>query len=82
MKDHWVADHVRDELIEAHARSEGATESSKPKMMIDTNGVPHAFCISEYDLEVYFTMHSDMDSDHSELMAEKVKSMIDEIVMA
>jgi hypothetical protein len=45
-KDHWVADHTRDTLIAARARDENKILSSKPWMLIDQDGVPHAFCIS------------------------------------
>ena len=43
-KDHWVADHLRDELIQTRANQKC---NSKPMMLIDESGIPHAFCISE-----------------------------------
>ena len=43
-KDHWVADHTRDELISARARGEGS-DQWKPKMIIDGEDIPHGFCI-------------------------------------
>ncbi|MCJ1403168.1 hypothetical protein MMC11_006391 [Xylographa trunciseda] len=41
--DHWVADHIRDELIKTRAAQEG--DSWKPKMIIDDEDIPHGFCI-------------------------------------
>ena len=46
-QDHWVADHTRDALIAARAQTKDNLASSKPIMMIDQDGVPHGFCISE-----------------------------------
>lgn len=46
-QDHWVADHTRDALIAARAQIKDDLASSKPVMMIDQDGVPHGFCISE-----------------------------------
>ena len=43
-RDHWVADHTRDELISARAHGEGS-DQRKPKMVIDKDGIPHGFCI-------------------------------------
>lgn len=54
-KDHWIANHTRDELIAARGRrkrrdddtdtaDEGAGES-RPIMEIDEGDVPHGFCI-------------------------------------
>ncbi|CAL3964852.1 unnamed protein product [Diplocarpon coronariae] len=48
--DHWVADHTRDALIAARGREEGATESSKPVMLIDDRGIPHGFCIRHSEI--------------------------------
>jgi pimeloyl-ACP methyl ester carboxylesterase len=43
--DHWVADHTRDALIKARA---GDGESkTRPRMVIDQDGIPHGFCISK-----------------------------------
>lgn len=46
LKDHWVADHTRDTLI-AIRGGIGAQSTGKPKMLIDQDGIPHAFCISK-----------------------------------
>ena len=49
--DHWVANHIRDELISARGYQGDAAESWKPKMVIDHEGIPHSFCISQsFDL--------------------------------
>ena len=45
--DHWVADHSRDELIAARAFQKGQLEGWRPKMLVDDEGIPHSFCISE-----------------------------------
>ena len=47
-QDHWVSNHVRDELIAARGQGEGEISNSKPLMMIDDNGVPHSFCIGKF----------------------------------
>jgi hypothetical protein len=47
-QDRWVAGHTRDALIAARADNGGGSATSKPIMLIDENGVDHAFCISEF----------------------------------
>lgn len=46
-RDHWVADHTRDELIAARAYRDGG-EEWKPRMLIDEEGIPHSFPISKW----------------------------------
>lgn len=46
-KDHWVADHTRDALIHARAVRDDLPDERKPRMIIDQDGIPHGFCISE-----------------------------------
>ena len=46
-KDHWVADHTRDALIHARAFRDERPDERKPRMIVDEEGIPHAFCISE-----------------------------------
>ncbi|KAG9247233.1 hypothetical protein BJ878DRAFT_493576 [Calycina marina] len=48
--DHWVADHSRDSLIAARGRLPGDDSSSKPVMVVDENGISHAFCISHSEM--------------------------------
>ncbi|KAF4609845.1 hypothetical protein G7Y89_g15778 [Cudoniella acicularis] len=43
--DHWVANHTRDALIAARGNPDHGSNSSKPIMLIDKNGVDHGFCI-------------------------------------
>ena len=76
-KDHWVADHTRDQLIAARA-SNGA-ESWKPKMYIDQSGIPHSFCIRKSSMSLREGVSS-LWKDHSSAAAEKVRSLILEIV--
>lgn len=54
--DHWVADRTRDDLIAARGRREpelgkagerGVNEDWKPRMEVDTLGVPHGFCVRD-----------------------------------
>ena len=47
--DHWVADETRDELIAARAASGKDGEERRPVMEIDESGIPHGFCISEFE---------------------------------
>jgi hypothetical protein len=42
-KDHWVADHCRDEFIERRQSNEKARRGTK--VVVDEAGLPHAFCI-------------------------------------
>lgn len=60
-KDHWIADHTRDELIEARGRrkaeitveEEGETgQDQRPIMDIDEGHVPHGFCIRKWPSQV------------------------------
>jgi hypothetical protein len=47
-RDHWVADHTRDELIKLRGRtSTTMSEDWKPWMEIDKMDTPHGFCIGE-----------------------------------
>jgi len=43
-KDHWVADHTRDDLMRMRGRGE-SDDGWKPWMEIDKLEVPHGFCI-------------------------------------
>jgi hypothetical protein len=46
--DHWIAQDTRDRIIQTRARVEGqAGEERKPTMEVDSNGIGHAFCLSE-----------------------------------
>jgi hypothetical protein len=80
VQDHWVADHTRDALIAARCKNASAVNSSSPRMMIDENGVPHGFCIRELALCSPFASRADSMTDHSEIIAEKVKVCVEEIV--
>lgn len=44
-QDHWVANETRDQMIAARAYSGTTGEEWKPRMEIDTGGVPHGFVI-------------------------------------
>lgn len=41
--DHWVAERTRDEVIELRGQKPGG-----PMMTVCEEGIPHAFCLSEY----------------------------------
>ncbi|KAF2490421.1 hypothetical protein BU16DRAFT_530913 [Lophium mytilinum] len=45
--DHWVAEETRDDLIRTRALKQDseADEAWKPKMEVNEEGWPHAFCI-------------------------------------
>ena len=48
-KDHWVADETREQLMKVRGRLEGDDlEEWKPIMEIDTQDVPHSFCIRKW----------------------------------
>ena len=50
--DHWVAEHVLDNLISTRGYKAG-DEAWKAKMLVDDNGIPHSFCISQCMTCVY-----------------------------
>ena len=43
--DHWVADHIRDELIATRGSLDSEPEARKVKMLVDDTNAPHSFCI-------------------------------------
>jgi pimeloyl-ACP methyl ester carboxylesterase len=46
--DHWIAQETRDKIIQNRAKVEGqAGNERKPIMEVDSNGIGHAFCLSE-----------------------------------
>lgn len=46
--DHWIAQNTRDRIIQTRAKVEGrAGDERKPTMEVDSNGIGHAFCLSE-----------------------------------
>jgi hypothetical protein len=46
--DHWIAQDTRDRIIQTRAKVEGQPgDERKPTMEIDSNGIGHAFCLSE-----------------------------------
>lgn len=46
--DHWIAQDTRDRIIKTRARVAGRDgDDLKPIMEIDSNGIGHAFCLSE-----------------------------------
>ena len=46
--DHWIAQDTRDRIIRTRAKVEGqAGDERKPTMEVDSNGIGHAFCLSE-----------------------------------
>jgi len=46
--DHWIAQDTRDRIIQTRAKVEGqAGDERKPTMEVDSNGIGHAFCLSD-----------------------------------
>lgn len=46
--DHWIAQDTRDTIIQTRARVEGRDgDDLKPIMEVDSNGIGHAFCLSD-----------------------------------
>ncbi|KAJ8113551.1 hypothetical protein ONZ43_g5128 [Nemania bipapillata] len=39
-RDHWVADHYRDEFIRKRS-----AQAERTRLVVDESGLPHAFCI-------------------------------------
>lgn len=44
--DHWVAERTRDEIIAVRGRQ--SYKGDGPTMMVCEDGLPHAFCLSEF----------------------------------
>ena len=42
--DHWIAEKTREEIIALRGREDGLG----PRMLVCEEGLPHAFCLSEY----------------------------------
>lgn len=75
--DHWVAEQTRDEIMALRGRQ----ESDGPKMLVCDDGVPHAFCLSEYILYLLGCVgFADVGIGHSGVVAGKVTGMIGDIV--
>lgn len=80
-KDYWVADHTRDALISARGgRAEGDSTSSRAKMVIDHNGIGHAFCIRKCLASLSLLGYYLRATDHSETVAEAVKVWVEDVV--
>ena len=45
--DHWIDKSTRDVVIASRGRTDELGQEGKPQMEVDTNGVPHDFCICE-----------------------------------
>lgn len=65
-EDHWVAKHSRDQLIAARASTGKPDEEGRPRMEIDTTGIAHAFCLSEY------LRYNQPHSSHADVAQNKV----------
>ena len=85
--DHWVAERTRDEIIELRGQ-----KPPGPKMTVCEEGVPHAFCLSEWFLYLGSSFLFNLEGlvlilmvfpvGHSDLMASKVADMIMEMARA
>lgn len=45
--DHWVAERTRDEIIAVRGK-DGNGKGNGPTMVVCEDGLPHAFCLSEF----------------------------------
>lgn len=85
-QDKLVANQTRDDLIRAKGHLSSIENRSlskdwKPSMFIDPDGIPHAFCLSESDSpSTGSCANADLRKEHSETVAEKVKSWVELIV--
>jgi len=51
--DHWIAQDTRDNIIQTRAKVEGRVgDERKPIMEVDSNGIGHAFCLSESGTQI------------------------------
>jgi pimeloyl-ACP methyl ester carboxylesterase len=81
-QDHWVADECRDEFIE---KRRGHVKG-RTRIVIDEDKIPHAFCISKQPSRFGVSVgpwlpsivRANLEADHSELMAEKVKRFVED----
>lgn len=87
--DHWIANTTRDKVIAARAYSGAKEEEWKPRMEIDTSGVPHDFVMRKCSLCIDFaplvqcsTKGTDVNEPlgHSEIIAHKAFDFVEDIV--
>jgi hypothetical protein len=82
-----VADHTRDKLIaERASKGEcGPSADMQPTMLIDEDGIPHAFCLSKsinFSNSIVRPLLMFLGEEHSEIIAKRVKSWIEKVVEA
>ena len=85
--DHWVADRTRDDLIIERAHRGGDDSEWKPRMEVDSTGIPHGFCIGESGHEIADDGNAEADigvpnKEHSLPVARTCAGYIDQIVRA
>ena len=75
-----MSEKSRDELIAGRARrdSEGP-ESCKPVMVIDRERIPHGFVVGKRIRSISGDRSADSGIGHSERIAEKAKTMINDL---
>ena len=77
--DHWVAEQTRDEIMALRGRK--GSNGGGPRMLVCEDGVPHAFCLSEYSSSICLLSLVLLTLvGHSGVMAGKVAGMIGDVV--
>jgi len=88
-KDHWIANHTRDELIAARGRrtasfTEGVpadyNHDTRPIMDIDEGDVPHGFCIRKFERNCISAMTDINFLGHSAPIAHQTADYIRQIM--
>lgn len=83
--DHWIDNSTRDAVIGSRARrGNDPADEGKPHMEIDSNGMPHDFCISmcssQHWSQSLSANPSPLDKESSRLVAKKTAGYIMEIL--
>ncbi|KAJ5716486.1 hypothetical protein N7493_008397, partial [Penicillium malachiteum] len=78
--DHWVAEKTRDEIITFRGQEGDTGEWLGPKMTVCEEGLPHAFCLCEFQVYSPLVGYTNWAIVHSETMAGKVAKMIQDIM--
>ena len=84
VQDVWVSSRARDALITSRGRSTSNAaplDSWKPEMVIDDNKISHAFIIGNIEPSPLPSQSCLLVTDHSESVAEKAKSLIEDIII-
>ncbi len=77
-----MADHTRDSFIKDRStRVLAEPEGSKPSMLMDAQGIPHAFCLSSFHSLLLSEKANDRrKTEHSEVVAAMAKDWVEDVI--